>query len=100
MTCENPQPQGVSKGGMVEAILTEAARSGRAPDWVLCIGDDRSDEDMFGAMENVTFSPHLPAQASPFCHWHRSYHSVPILQTASALQHVRCPSFFQRVWFL
>ena len=54
--------QGVSKGGMVEAILTAAARTGAAPDFVLCIGDDRSDEDMFTAMEHVTFSPHLPAE--------------------------------------
>lgn len=54
--------QGVSKGGMVEAILTAAARTGTAPDFVLCIGDDRSDEDMFTAMEHVTFSPHLPAE--------------------------------------
>ena len=56
--------QGVSKGGMVEAILTAAARTGSAPDFVLCIGDDRSDEDMFTAMEHVTFSPHLPAEVS------------------------------------
>jgi len=56
------KPQGVSKGGMVEAIMNDAAHSGRAPDWVLCIGDDRSDEDMFAAIEHVTFSPHLPAE--------------------------------------
>ena len=56
------KPQGVSKGGMVEAIMNDAAHSGRAPDWVLCIGDDRSDEDMFKAIEHVTFSPHLPAE--------------------------------------
>lgn len=64
-TAEDPRRsalQGVSKGGMVEAILTAAARTGEAPDFVLCIGDDRSDEDMFTAMEHVTFSPHLPAE--------------------------------------
>lgn len=52
------KPQGVSKGGMVEAIMEEAANAGRAPTWVLCIGDDRSDEDMFTAIDHVSFSPH------------------------------------------
>ncbi|KAK9815725.1 hypothetical protein WJX72_008591 [[Myrmecia] bisecta] len=56
------KPQGVSKGGIVESILIDMARSGNAPDFVLCIGDDRSDEDMFTAMEHVTFSPHMPAE--------------------------------------
>jgi hypothetical protein len=56
------KPQGVSKGGIVERILTDLSRRG-PPDFVLCIGDDRSDEDMFTAMEHVTFSPHLPAEA-------------------------------------
>ena len=55
------KPQGVSKGGIVERILNELSRRG-PPDFVLCIGDDRSDEDMFTAMEHVTFSPHLPAE--------------------------------------
>ena len=55
------KPQGVSKGNIVERILTDLSRRG-PPDFVLCIGDDRSDEDMFTAMEHVTFSPHLPAE--------------------------------------
>ena len=55
------KPQGVSKGGIVERILNDLSRRG-PPDFVLCIGDDRSDEDMFTAMEHVTFSPHLPAE--------------------------------------
>jgi len=62
--CRPRNLQGVSKGGMVEAILTAAAKTGTAPEFVLCIGDDRSDEDMFTAMEHVTFSPHLPAEVS------------------------------------
>jgi Trehalose-phosphatase len=53
--------QGVSKGGMVERILAEASR-GEAVEFVLCIGDDRSDEDMFVAMEHMHFSPHMPAE--------------------------------------
>ena len=47
----------------MDTILT-LADQGNAPDFVLCIGDARSDEDMFIAMEHVTFSPHLPAEVS------------------------------------
>ncbi len=46
------KPQGVSKGGAVERILQELSRTGRAPDFILCIGDDRSDEDMFEAIDH------------------------------------------------
>lgn len=57
--------QGASKGNAVDRILKKLADEGNAPDFVLCIGDDRSDEDMFTAMEHVTFSPHLPAEVWP-----------------------------------
>ena len=56
------KPTGVSKGGAVERILSGLAAHGAAPEFVLCIGDDRSDEDMFTATEHVTYSPHLPAE--------------------------------------
>ena len=54
--------QGASKGAAVDRILKKLADEGNAPDFVLCIGDDRSDEDMFIAMEHVTFSPHLTTE--------------------------------------
>ncbi|XP_042485871.1 probable alpha,alpha-trehalose-phosphate synthase [UDP-forming] 7 [Macadamia integrifolia] len=41
------KPQGVSKGLIAEKIFTTMAEKGRQSDFVLCIGDDRSDEDMF-----------------------------------------------------
>ncbi|KAL6772144.1 TSPSP1 [Auxenochlorella protothecoides x Auxenochlorella symbiontica] len=56
------KPQGVSKGRVVERVLHDALESGEAPDFVLCIGNDRSDEDMFSAMENMNFSPHIPTE--------------------------------------
>lgn len=59
-----PLLQGASKGAAVDSILHYLAAQGNAPDFVLCIGDDRSDEDMFTAMEHVTFSPHLPAEVT------------------------------------
>ena len=57
--------QGASKGAAVDRILKKLADEGNAPDFVLCIGDDRSDEDMFTAMEHVTFSPHLTTEVNP-----------------------------------
>ncbi|CAN6469824.1 unnamed protein product [Victoria cruziana] len=41
------KPQGVSKGLVAERLLSVMAEGNRQPDFVLCIGDDRSDEDMF-----------------------------------------------------
>ncbi|XP_057465663.1 probable alpha,alpha-trehalose-phosphate synthase [UDP-forming] 7 [Actinidia eriantha] len=47
------KPQGVSKGLVAEKIFTSMAESGRQADFVLCIGDDRSDEDMFEIIGNA-----------------------------------------------
>ncbi|RLN23601.1 putative alpha,alpha-trehalose-phosphate synthase [Panicum miliaceum] len=44
------KPQGVSKGVVAERILASMKEGGKQADFVLCIGDDRSDEDMF---ENI-----------------------------------------------
>ncbi|XP_042500884.1 alpha,alpha-trehalose-phosphate synthase [UDP-forming] 6-like [Macadamia integrifolia] len=41
------KPQGVSKGLVAERLLSTVQDKGMVPDFVLCIGDDRSDEDMF-----------------------------------------------------
>ncbi|XP_073008282.1 probable alpha,alpha-trehalose-phosphate synthase [UDP-forming] 7 [Typha latifolia] len=41
------KPQGVGKGLVAEKILSTMTENGRQADFVLCIGDDRSDEDMF-----------------------------------------------------
>ena len=57
------KPRGVSKGGVAERVLMDLASKGNAPGFVLCVGDDRSDEDMFAAMEgHVSFSPHVQAE--------------------------------------
>lgn len=54
------KPQGVSKGAVVDRLLIELSKrldergESCSPDFVLCIGDDRSDEDMFRAVEHVT----------------------------------------------
>ena len=54
------KPQGVSKGAVVDRLLIELSErrdesgASSSPDFVMCIGDDRSDEDMFRAVEHVT----------------------------------------------
>ena len=45
--------QGVSKGIVAERLLSKMKQKGVIPDFVLCIGDDRSDEDMFGVIMNA-----------------------------------------------
>ncbi|XP_010522084.1 PREDICTED: probable alpha,alpha-trehalose-phosphate synthase [UDP-forming] 7 [Tarenaya hassleriana] len=47
------KPQGVSKGSVAEKIFTTMAEKEEPVDFVLCIGDDRSDEDMFEAIGNA-----------------------------------------------
>ncbi|KQK01090.1 probable alpha,alpha-trehalose-phosphate synthase [UDP-forming] 11 [Brachypodium distachyon] len=60
-------PQGISKGVVVESLLSSMVRSGKAPDFVLCIGDDRSDEDMFESIVCPTNSSvKLPATSEVF----------------------------------
>lgn len=49
---------GVTKGGVVERIMKHVTGRGSSqlPDFVFCCGDDRSDEDMFRAVERLTAS--------------------------------------------
>ncbi|XP_029125099.1 probable alpha,alpha-trehalose-phosphate synthase [UDP-forming] 10 isoform X1 [Cajanus cajan] len=42
--------QGITKGLIVEDILSQMTKKGKSPYFVLCIGDDRSDEDMFESL--------------------------------------------------
>ncbi|CAN8270906.1 unnamed protein product [Cochlearia groenlandica] len=45
------KPQEVSKGKVVEHLIaTMRNNKGKRPDFLLCIGDDRSDEDMFDSI--------------------------------------------------
>ncbi|KAG8056827.1 hypothetical protein GUJ93_ZPchr0002g24997 [Zizania palustris] len=47
-------PQGVSKAIAAESIVSAMTeRNGSAPGFILGVGDDRSDEDMFGALANL-----------------------------------------------
>ncbi|KAI0511248.1 hypothetical protein KFK09_011873 [Dendrobium nobile] len=60
-------PQGISKGIVVRNLISTMSNRGKPPDFVLCIGDDRSDEDMFEAiMGSPTTEPSLPAISDVF----------------------------------
>ncbi|ERM93894.1 hypothetical protein AMTR_s00137p00018220 [Amborella trichopoda] len=60
------KPQGVSKGVVAEKLLSAMASRGKPADFVLCIGDDRSDEDMFHSIATATKDPTVPAIAEVF----------------------------------
>ncbi|XP_021755350.1 probable alpha,alpha-trehalose-phosphate synthase [UDP-forming] 8 [Chenopodium quinoa] len=54
------KPQGVSKGVVVEKLITTMNNMGKPKDFVLCIGDDCSDEDMFEGISHAATNPSLP----------------------------------------
>ncbi|XAR48052.1 Alpha,alpha-trehalose-phosphate synthase (UDP-forming) [Bertholletia excelsa] len=54
------KPQGVSKGLVAQKVLSTMVNSGNPPDFLMCVGDDRSDEDMFESILSTISSPSLP----------------------------------------
>lgn len=58
--------QGVSKGLVAEKVLSTMIGDGKAPDFVLCIGDDRSDEDMFESISRIASSSSLSTAPEMF----------------------------------
>ncbi|XP_023007580.1 alpha,alpha-trehalose-phosphate synthase [UDP-forming] 5-like [Cucurbita maxima] len=58
------KPQGVNKGIVAEHLLQTMKEKGMLPDFVLCIGDDRSDEDMFEVIRSAKAT--LPPGAEVF----------------------------------
>ncbi|CAK9148084.1 unnamed protein product [Ilex paraguariensis] len=57
---------GASKGLVAEKIFTSMAENGNQADFVLCIGDDRSDEDMFEIIGSAMNGGILSSNASVF----------------------------------
>ncbi|KAG2303710.1 hypothetical protein Bca52824_032361 [Brassica carinata] len=60
------KPQGVSKGLAVKKVIHRMVENGNSPDMVMCIGDDRSDEDMFESILNTVTNPDLPMRPEIF----------------------------------
>jgi trehalose 6-phosphate synthase/phosphatase len=50
------RPRGVHKGAAVAEILRRLTLGGAAPEYVLCIGDDRTDEEMFDYVNSAAYS--------------------------------------------
>ncbi|XVE85039.1 hypothetical protein DITRI_Ditri17bG0060500 [Diplodiscus trichospermus] len=60
------KPQGVSKGLVAEKVLLRMVNGGKPPDFVMCVGDDKSDEDMFESILTSVSNPSLPAAPEIF----------------------------------
>lgn len=58
--------QGINKGLVADRLLTTMQERGMLPDFVLCVGDDRSDEDMFEAITRAVAGPSLSPVAEVF----------------------------------
>lgn len=58
--------QGVNKGLVAKRLLSTMQERGMSPDFVLCIGDDRSDEDMFEVITSSIAGPSIAARAEVF----------------------------------
>lgn len=58
--------QGVSKGVVVKNLMETMRNRGKAAEFVLCIGDDRSDEDMFEAIAASVAGQSLPDASEVF----------------------------------
>lgn len=58
--------QGVTKGLVAEKVLSAMISNGKQPDFVMCIGDDRSDEDMFESISSIANESCLPAAPEIF----------------------------------
>ncbi|KAJ4820012.1 trehalose phosphate synthase [Rhynchospora pubera] len=60
------KPQGVSKGLVAQRLLAVMEEKGVSPDFILCIGDDRSDEDMFEVITTAATGGMLASDAEIF----------------------------------
>ncbi|PHT30829.1 Alpha,alpha-trehalose-phosphate synthase [UDP-forming] 5 [Capsicum baccatum] len=58
--------EGVNKVLVAEHLLETMQQQGTAPDFVLCIGDDRSDEDIFEVIMSAVSSSSLSPVADVF----------------------------------
>ena len=56
----------MSKGLVADKIFSSMSESGKQADFVLCVGDDRSDEDMFEIISSSISRNILSSNASVF----------------------------------
>ncbi|KAI9174764.1 hypothetical protein LWI28_022412 [Acer negundo] len=95
------KPQGVSKGFVAEKVLSKMISDRQVPDFVMCIGDDRSDEDMFESISSASYISELPVAPEIFACTvgqkpsRATYyldHSVDVLTMLAALAKVSDPT--------
>ncbi|XP_020587956.1 alpha,alpha-trehalose-phosphate synthase [UDP-forming] 5-like [Phalaenopsis equestris] len=60
------KPQGISKGIVARNLISTMTDRKKPPDFVLCIGDDRSDEDMFETFMESPKKPSFPVISEVF----------------------------------
>ncbi|KAL9434720.1 hypothetical protein AB3S75_029379 [Citrus x aurantiifolia] len=58
--------QGVNKGLVAKRLLSTMQEREMLPDFVMCVGDDRSDEDMFEVIINSMAGPSIAPGAEVF----------------------------------
>lgn len=51
---------------MAKRLLSSMQERGKSPDFVLCIGDERSDEDMFEVISSSITGPSIAPHAEVF----------------------------------
>ncbi|KAF7806106.1 putative alpha,alpha-trehalose-phosphate synthase [UDP-forming] 9 [Senna tora] len=60
------KPRGINKGQVIKKVLSTLTMNENPPDFVLCIGDDRSDEDMFAALSDKAYMAGLSLEGEVF----------------------------------
>jgi trehalose 6-phosphate synthase/phosphatase len=60
------KPQGITKGLVADKVLSMMINEGKLVDFVMCIGDDRSDEDMFESISSIASNSCLPTVPEVF----------------------------------
>uniref|UniRef100_A0A0E0M0M5 alpha,alpha-trehalose-phosphate synthase (UDP-forming) n=1 Tax=Oryza punctata TaxID=4537 RepID=A0A0E0M0M5_ORYPU len=60
------KPQGVSKGMVVDTVIRTLINNENAPDFLMCIGNDRSDEDMFESINEAVSRSVFPTAPDVF----------------------------------
>ncbi|MCO5552705.1 hypothetical protein L7F22_006222 [Adiantum nelumboides] len=97
------KPQGVSKGTVAEELLLSMVKRGKPPEFVLCIGDDRSDEDMFESIaHSMEGFPQIPLAEVFACTVGQKpskakYYLEDTVEVVKLLQSLTAPSDLQSI---
>lgn len=48
------RPRGINKGASASEVVRRLREGGAKAEWIFCVGDDRTDEDMFKVLEQIS----------------------------------------------